>query len=242
MSNTVNRLQKRHANRIDPLRLVEANRLGRRAMGMVLVKPNSPWDYYSKIYSLKLGENEPVIVAERKGGPSFDLVSVRPCQDLSQSQLELLRSIQHANFVTVHEVYNEQDKWYIVMEHMPRSLQEAVGNPFLDSSKLAAIIGQIVTALGYLEDKGLRFGSLTCSDVLLHPSRQHYCTQSDSKDDIRRLGNVMMELMDGYVKDGANIGIDNPERWNPEALHFLGATTSASSAKELLQVCILPFS
>ncbi|KAK9437129.1 serine/threonine protein kinase, partial [Metarhizium brunneum] len=210
-------------------------------METVLVKPNSPWDYYSKIYSLKLGENEPVIVAERKGGPSFDLVSVRPCQDLSQRQLELLRLIQHPNFVTVHEVYHEQDKWYIVMEHMTRSLQETVGNPFLDSSKLAAIIGQIVTALGYLEDEGLRFGSLTCSDVLLHPSgevklcRQHNCTQSDSKDDVRQLGNVMMELMDGYVKDGANIGIDNPERWSPEALHFLGATAYASSAKELLQ-------
>ena len=117
--------------------------------------------------------------------------------------------------------------------------------------------------MGYLEDKGLRFGSLTCSDVLLHPSgRVKLCVssvfwsekeltqtpQGDNtiarnrilKDDIRRLGNVMMELMDGYVKDGANIGIDNPERWNPEALHFLGATTSASSAKELLQVCILP--
>ncbi|OAQ60879.1 hypothetical protein VFPPC_13179 [Pochonia chlamydosporia 170] len=128
---------------------------------------------------LALGENEPVIVAERKGGPSFDLVS-------------------------------------------------------------------IVTALEYLENKGLRFGSLTCSDVLLHPSgrvklcRQHHCTQSDSKDDIRRLDNVMMELVDGYVKDGANIGVDNPERWSLEALHFLGATTSASSAEELLQVCRLP--
>lgn len=46
----------------------------------------------------------------------------------------------------------------------------------------------------------------------------------------------MMELMDGYVKDGGSIGLDDPARWSPEALQFLGATTSASSAKELLKV------
>jgi hypothetical protein len=66
--------------------------------------------------------------------------------------------------------------------------------------------------------------------------RQHNCVKSDSKDDIRRLGNVMMELMDGYVKEDGNIGVDNPGRWSPDALNFLSATTSASSAKELRQV------
>jgi hypothetical protein len=100
--------------------LAEAKRLERRAMETVLVKPNSPWDYYLKIYSLRLGENEPVIVAEGKGGPSFDLMSVGSCQDLSQRQLDLLGSIQHPNFVTystvlpsintVHEVHKKHDE------------------------------------------------------------------------------------------------------------------------------------
>ncbi len=111
----------------------------------------------------------------------------------------------------------------------------------------------------YLEDKGLSFGSLTCSDVLLHPTGrvtlcasfqtrlceetnpalggQHNCIQSVSKKDIRRLGKVMMELMEGYVKDSGSLGLDNPKRWSLEALHFLSATETASSAKELLDVC-----
>jgi hypothetical protein len=46
----------------------------------------------------------------------------------------------------------------------------------------------------------------------------------------------MMELMEGFVKEGGNIGLDDPERWGPEILSFLGMTTSASSAEELLQV------
>jgi serine/threonine protein kinase len=138
-----NWLQKRHADRIEPLRLVEANRVGERAMNTILVKSSSPWDYYTKIYNLKLGQCEPFVVAERKGIPSFDLVAVRQYQDLSQDQLKLLRSIQHPNFVTVHEIFQEQADCYIVTEHMARSLQEAVGNPFIDSLKLAAIAGQV---------------------------------------------------------------------------------------------------
>jgi hypothetical protein len=140
---TPNRLQKRSAPWVEPVRLVKANQDGRRAIETILVKKSSPWDYYTKIYSLKLGENDPVVVAERKGGPSFDLVSVHRCPDLSHDQLEMLQSIQHPNFVTVHEVYQEQYGWHIVTEHMPRSLQEAVGNPLLDGPKLAAITGQV---------------------------------------------------------------------------------------------------
>ncbi len=42
--------------------------------------------------------------------------------------------------------------------------------------------------------------------------------------------------MDGYVKGGGNIGIDNPQRWSSTTLSFLSATTSESSANDLIQV------
>jgi hypothetical protein len=41
-----NWLQKRHADRIEPLRLVEANRIRERAMNTILVISSSPWDCY----------------------------------------------------------------------------------------------------------------------------------------------------------------------------------------------------
>lgn len=142
MGSSGNRLQKR-ANSVTPLRTVQALQLRRQAIETVLVKDTSPWNDYAKIYSLKLGVHEPVIVAQRKSGPSFDLVSIHQRRALQESQLELIRRIQHPNFTTVHEVYHEHDEWYIVTEHMTRSLQEAVGNPFLDSAQVAAIIGQV---------------------------------------------------------------------------------------------------
>ncbi|KAM3533715.1 hypothetical protein MY4038_003030 [Beauveria bassiana] len=82
----------------------------------------------------------------------------------------------------------------------------------------------------------LRLGSYTTG-----PDRQWNCVYSDTKEDIRRLGCVMMELMDGYVKDGGSVGLDDPSRWSPEAVQFLGATTSVSSAKDLLLVRLFPW-
>lgn len=43
----------------------------------------------------------------------------------------------------------------------------------------------------------------------------------------------MMELMEGYAKEGT-IGFDYPERWHSDAFRFFGGTTSASSVNELL--------
>ena len=136
------RLQKR-ANRITPLRTLEAMQHRRWAMETVLVKNTPPWNDYAKIYSLKLGVHEPVIVAQRRGGLSFDLVSIHQCRGLREDQLELIQLIQHPNFITVYEVYHECDEWYRVTEHMTRSLQEVVGNPFLDNAQVAAIVGQV---------------------------------------------------------------------------------------------------
>ncbi|KGQ02857.1 hypothetical protein BBAD15_g11923 [Beauveria bassiana D1-5] len=168
--------------------------------------------------------------------------SVTPLRALTALELgaKATNTLPHENLTTVHEIYRQHGSWHIVTEQAARSLQEAVGNPFMDSSMIAAIIGQIVTVLVYLESQGLRHESLTCSDILLHPTgritldRQWNCVYSDTKEDIRRLGCVMMELMDGYVKDGGSVGLDDPSRWSPEAVQFLGATTSVSSAKELL--------
>ena len=47
-----------------------------------------------------------------------------------------------------------------------------------------------------------------------------------------------MELMQKYAKADGVIGIENLDRWPSDsaAVEFLSATTSASSAKELMKV------
>lgn len=52
-----------------------------------------------------------------------------------------------------------------------------------------------------------------------------------------------MELMQKYTKDDGAVGIENLDRWPSDsaAVEFLSATTSASSAKELMKVSRLLF-
>ena len=151
-----------------PLRIVGAQKERKRALDYVHIIEDLPWKFYERIYDLRLGECDPVTVAEGKG-VSCDLVSIRRISGAEVDQkLEMIRLIQHPNFVTAHEVYRRNDDYYIVMEHMHLSLQETVANPYLDDSRLAAIVGRILEALAYLEEKGLQHGQLTCSQILLH--------------------------------------------------------------------------
>lgn len=133
----------RYANSIVPLKTSTALQLGSKAMNTFPEKSGAPWNDFAKIYSLRLGMNQPVIVAQRTGGVSYDVVFIHCCDSLSQTQIELLQRVQHENFTTVHDIYHDHDTWHIVTEQAARSLQEAVGNPFLDSSMIAAIIGQV---------------------------------------------------------------------------------------------------
>lgn len=170
---------------MDLLRIVKARQIGSSGIATVLVKTASPWTTYQKIYSQTLGDSDLVVVAEKRG-VSGDVVDVRHFSELSPQQLEMLQSIQHPGFVTIHEIYSDKTFYHVVYEHMPRSLQEAIGNPYLNRQRLAAIVGQVrstltlaetfltirqvVEALVHLERMGLQHGRLSCSRILLHPS------------------------------------------------------------------------
>jgi len=115
--------------------------------------------------------------------------------------------------------------------------------------------------MAYLEAKGLTHGSLTCSNVMLHPRgivkigryvyshlpvfllnhrsvAQEGCVPSSdrSNQDIRALSSLTMVLLQGYCKDDGSIGVDHPELWSLNVLDFLSQTTSAASARELQAV------
>ncbi|KAJ2982301.1 hypothetical protein NQ176_g1474 [Zarea fungicola] len=202
------------------LRLLKAKEKGKSAQDILLIKTENPWAIYERIYDMTLGMNEPFLVVEH-------------------DHINMLELIQHPNFATAQEIYKLEDSYLVVFEHIPLSLAEAVGNPFLNRPRLAAIIGQIVEALGFLETHGLSHRHLKPSTILLHPSGrvkligQENCTKSTSQKDIRDLGRVMMELIQGYAKDSENVGLDNPQSWDVDVVDFLSATTSASSASEL---------
>lgn len=53
------------------------------------------------------------------------------------------------------------------------------------------------------------------------------------------VGNIMMELLQKYVKDDGKVGIDDLNRWSSDSIpvNFLSATTSSDSIESLMQVC-----
>lgn len=102
----------------------------------------SPWEKYEKIYNIELGG--PVEVAVRMSSP-VELVHVRafPTQAAAKT-LHVYRQLQHRNIVTALEAFTTDNGLYIVLEHMPLSLEQIVGSPaYPDERQLAAILGPV---------------------------------------------------------------------------------------------------
>jgi len=102
----------------------------------------SPWEKYEKIYDVELGG--PVEVAVRKA-PPVELVHVRAfATQAAAKTLHVYRQLQHRNIVTALEAFTTDNSLYIVLEHMPLSLERIVRSPaYPDERQLAAILGQV---------------------------------------------------------------------------------------------------
>ncbi|KAI3548370.1 hypothetical protein CSPX01_03166 [Colletotrichum filicis] len=154
----------------------------------------------------------------------------------------MLQLVQHPNIVTVHKIYSDKANRHITHKRIPRSLQKAIDNLFLNHQRLTTISSQAVEALVYLERVGSQHGQLSCSCILIYLSGrvklsgQEIRRPRSRRKDLGDLGYPMMELMQGYVKEGANFGPDGPKHWGLEVVSFLSATTAATSAGELSEV------
>jgi len=102
----------------------------------------SPWEKYEKFYDVELGG--PMEVAIRKAAP-VELVHVRAfVTQAAEKKLPLYRQLQHPNIVTALEAFTTDNGLYVVLEHMPLSLEQIVRSPaYPDERQLAAILGQV---------------------------------------------------------------------------------------------------
>lgn len=102
----------------------------------------SPWKTYEKIYDVELGGL--VAVAVRKADP-VKLVHVRAFETQAATKtLYVYRQLQHQNIVTALEAFTTDDNLYIVVEHMPISLEQIVRSPaYPNERQLAAILSQV---------------------------------------------------------------------------------------------------
>jgi len=103
---------------------------------------DSPWKSYEKIYDLDLGGL--VEVAVRRAPPA-QLVHVRTFSSAAaEKTLHMFRQIQDRNIIAALDAFITDKGLYIVLEHMPVSLEWIVRSPaYPDERQLAAVLGQV---------------------------------------------------------------------------------------------------
>ena len=145
-------------NGYKPLKLPTS--LQSRRVESKILKLESPWRWYEKLYELRLGDSDRVVVAEvnqpwstklnraELQSPSPYVVTIKkfPANN-AERKIHLLQRIQHDNIVAVREIFSYQDVVYPVYEHMPVSLSHFAGiQKALTEVQLASILGQVWTS------------------------------------------------------------------------------------------------
>jgi hypothetical protein len=99
-----------------------------------------PWDDYEYVRYLGQG-----IVARRKAS-YFKLVNIRQCDssDVLDEQPRLLSSIHHPNIATVYDLYCDDDKIFLVTEHLHIFISQLDFRKYeLEEWEIATIIAEV---------------------------------------------------------------------------------------------------
>jgi hypothetical protein len=91
------------------------------------------------------------MVARRKAS-YFKLVNIRLCHtsDVLDEQPRLLSSIQHPNIATVYDLYCDDDKIFLITEHLHLSISQLDFQKYeLEEWEIATIIAEVQATTFY---------------------------------------------------------------------------------------------
>jgi hypothetical protein len=105
-------------------------------------RSGSPWEHYDECYELQF--NTPVTVAVQKSPPS-KLVSIRRFSaPTNEKTLFTFQQIRHDSFVAALEAFTTGEHLYIVLEHMPITLDHIVKSPpYPSETQLVALLAPV---------------------------------------------------------------------------------------------------
>ncbi|KFY99856.1 hypothetical protein V500_01248 [Pseudogymnoascus sp. VKM F-4518 (FW-2643)] len=172
----------------------------------IIARKESPWEIYEKVLNLDL--NGFVTVAQRKARHSgFVAVRAFPVA-AAKKTLYMHRRVQHANIVEALGAFTTETLFFIVLKHMPFSLDQI----------------QILDGLVFLEREGLEHRSLDCLNIVLN-------TKGNVKIANQQCCNKRLRNQEP-CNDNRAVGVENLDRWplDSDAVTFLLETTSATSA------------
>jgi len=110
---------------------------------LIPVREGSPWKAYEEGHRLELGVW--FTVACKKPRRTGEVVAVRSISGPNaEKDIYRLRLLRYKNLLSVYEIFNFEDSFYIISERMRISLEHVVASPaYPDEAELASIIWQV---------------------------------------------------------------------------------------------------
>jgi hypothetical protein len=121
---------------------------GNTAASDLVVRKESPWDTFEKIFECDLAGT--VAVCVRRSGRRAVWAARQYPSEQADKVLGILRSIRHKNVVSIIECFHTSNSLYTVGKHQPLTLEHVVAcRAFPDQQQLAAIMSQVRLLLSH---------------------------------------------------------------------------------------------
>ncbi|OQE16627.1 hypothetical protein PENSTE_c023G02063 [Penicillium steckii] len=210
------------------------------------VRNESPWKTLTKIYDCDLADEVMVVVKKHK--PNNVYLLQRFFEDRREEIYHRISSAQHINVAFARDFFTTTDSLFTLSDFVPLTLGHVVAcRHYPDEQQLNAIMTQLLNGLGYIVSQNLQHTDLDCSGILMDTDgnikigRLHTCVlrarQESQRPEMQSVANIMMELLQKYVKDDGKIGIDDLSRWSSDStpVDFLSATISVGTVEALMK-------
>ncbi|OJD10500.1 hypothetical protein AJ78_08507 [Emergomyces pasteurianus Ep9510] len=216
---------------IKDLALGEASTSGKSLQDTFIVRHESPWETFLKVYACELAG--PFDVAIPRVRPRR-LVAIRTFRgpDADRTLLRF-KELYHPNILCSRECFLHDGSVFVLHDDVPISLDHLVAcEAYPNEIELAAILAQILDGLMYLTEQRVEHPHLSCANILVTGLGEvkiaglEKCLNVQARPVLQYsepLELITMELMQKYEKEEGKTGVDDIERWHraPYATEFL---------------------
>ncbi|KAE8397385.1 hypothetical protein BDV37DRAFT_289474 [Aspergillus pseudonomiae] len=225
--------------------LPETVKMGKPSHLAFIVRKESPWETYRKVYDCNL--DGPLVVAIPRIHPSR-LVAIRSIKRKDINEIpRFFERLQHPCIHTCQQCFLDQDLVFLLYEYIPISLDHIVAcEAYLNETELAAVLAQwkVLEGLLYISSQRLEHPQLTTINILATekgevkigaldvcvPLSAHQAPHYS-----QALKAITMELMQKYNDRHSEIRVDGTQRWSDNSFRtsFLSSITSDVSIERL---------
>ncbi|KAE8132437.1 hypothetical protein BDV38DRAFT_287751 [Aspergillus pseudotamarii] len=145
--------------------LLETVKLARPSHLAFIIRKESPWETYRKVYDCNL--DGPLEVAIPRVHPGR-LVAIKSIKRKDINEIpRFFQRLQHSSIHSCQECFLYQGSVFLLYDYIPVSLDHLVAcEAHLNETELAAVLAQVVEGLLYLSSQRLEHPQLTTVNIL----------------------------------------------------------------------------